>query len=65
MIINKITTGYVVQSFDTETRKFLGQDFIASNEVNYETENGEPADEELFEKDGKEIYLPYNMEQPE
>lgn len=59
MIINKITVGFVIQSYDTETKEWIGQDFIASDEVIYETEEGEPTDERI------EDYLPFDMVQPE
>ena len=41
MIINKITTGFVVQTYDTETGKWIGQDFIAVDEVGYEDQYGD------------------------
>jgi hypothetical protein len=50
MIVNKITNGFVVQQFDTETRRFIGQEFIADDEVTFEDEYGErvkPFDENL------------------
>lgn len=57
MIVHKITTGYVIQKFDTETNKFLDQEFIAGDEVSYENAFGESADE--FDN-----YLPFDMVQP-
>ena len=48
MIINKITTGFVIQKFDTEAHKFISQEFIATpigcseDQVAWETEFGEP-----------------------
>jgi hypothetical protein len=44
--IHKITTGFVVQRWDRATGKFLGQEFIAGDECDYEDENGNPIDEE-------------------
>lgn len=41
MIINKITTGFVVQSFDVETGQFVKQEFIAGGTC-WETDFGEP-----------------------
>jgi hypothetical protein len=38
--IHKITTGFVTQRFDAETGKFLGQEFTASDQVEYEDEAG-------------------------
>jgi len=44
---NKITTGFVVQEYEKdEYGKFVcvKQEFVASDEVNYENENGEPVE---------------------
>lgn len=57
MIVNKITNGFVIQQFDTETRQFIGQEFIAGDEVTFEDEDGESV--ESFDE-----YLPYEMKQP-
>lgn len=57
MLVKKITTGFVIQTFDTKTRKFTGQEFIAGDQVDYETETGVPV--ESFKE-----YLPYDMVQP-
>ena len=68
MIINKITTGFVIQQFDTEKQKFVSQEFIAGDEVDWETEVGEPADMDVFFDNESPIfntYLPFNMEQPD
>lgn len=57
MIVHKTTTGFVIQQFDTESRQFIGQEFIAGDEVDFEDENGDrvkPFDE----------YLPFEMKQP-
>lgn len=43
--IRKITTGFVTQRWDSETGKFLGQDFTASDEVAYEDESGNAIDQ--------------------
>lgn len=40
MIIQKVITGFVVQKFDTETRKFISQEFIGSDDRDWELENG-------------------------
>lgn len=71
MIINKITTGFVIQQFDTEKQKFVSQEFVAGDEVDWETEDGQPADMEApLVVDGQlqpilTTYLPFNMEQPD
>jgi len=65
MLVKKITTGFVIQTFDTELGKFVNQDFIAGDGCDYEDENGETVDSDLLEVDGQEAYLPFNMQQPE
>jgi hypothetical protein len=57
MIVNKITTGFVIQKFDTETWQFIDQEFIAGDQVDVENEDGEPV--EPFDE-----YLPFEMKQP-
>ena len=57
MIVNKTTPGFVIQQFDTETRRFISQEFIAGDEVDFEDEDGEPVDS--FDE-----YLPFDMTQP-
>jgi len=65
MIICKITEGFVVQTFDTETRKFTDQEFVACDDVQYERDS-EPVDADLMQDDkGNEPYLPFHMKQPE
>lgn len=44
--IRKITTGFVVQRWDKETGKFLGQYFECGYEVEYEDELGNVIDDE-------------------
>jgi len=63
MIVNKITTGFVIQKFDTETGEYLSQEFIAGDQVDYENEVGEPTDQSLMPT--PEPYLPFNMVQPQ
>lgn len=41
MIIHKVITGFVVQKFDTETRKFIDQEFIGSDDRDWETAEGD------------------------
>ena len=65
MLIRKITTGFVIQTFDTETKQFTNQEFIAADQVEVEDVNGNPLDEA-----GNDIpaefdeYLPFEMVQP-
>lgn len=64
MIVNKIVTGFVMQSFDTDTKCFVSQVFVAG-EVDYEDEDGVRVDPSDFTMaSGKEAYLPFNMVQP-
>lgn len=57
MKIFKITTGFVIQTFDTITREFISQEFIAGDQVDFEDENGNKVDS--FNN-----YLPFEMVQP-
>jgi len=62
--IHKITTGFVIQDFDTEKEKFVGQNFIASDQVDIENNEGNPVSEEIRNKVSK-CYLPFQMLQPD
>ena len=57
MIVQKVTTGFVVQTFDTKTGKFVCQTFVAGDPVYYEDTKGNSVDS--FEE-----YLPFEMVQP-
>ncbi len=72
MIINKITTGFVVQQYDTELQTWISQEFIAGEDVQYEYAdllseypNQDPAEMMNESNDGTEPYLPFEMVQPE
>jgi len=58
-MIRKVTMGFVVQSFNDDG-SFVSQDFIAGDEVEYETHNGDVFDESVL---SEELYHPFNMEQ--
>jgi hypothetical protein len=66
MKINKITTGFVIQTYDTELQKWTGQEFVAGTETDYEEAGTErildPA--EIWPK-SDEPYLPFDMRQPD
>lgn len=62
--INKITEGYVIQEFDTEKEKFVGQKFIASDNVNFEDNEGNPVSPEIKNKVLTD-YCPFEMIQPD
>ena len=64
MLINKITVGWVTQTFDTEQKKFIRQGFFASDHVDYEDTQGSPINSNLLIVDGEELYLPFDMVQP-
>ena len=57
-IITKTTVGFVTQTFDTETGKFLNQSFTASDEISFQDQNGSPVD-------SFSDYLSFDMQQPE
>ena len=61
MEIRKITTGFVIQSFD-QTGKFLGQSFTCGDDCVYEDEDGDTLEDDEFEEPG---YEPYEMVQPD
>ena len=63
MIINKITSGYVVQEYDTEIEQFAFQTFYAGDETNIEYEDGSNVIDPSFCSIEKE-YLPFDMVQP-
>ena len=65
MLIKKITTGFVVQVFNTKTKKFVSQEFVAGDEVNVEDEMGNPIDEDEDESGIDKCYLPFYMVQPD
>jgi uncharacterized protein (DUF608 family) len=62
MKISKITQGYVLQTYDTETGKCKSQEFIAGDECEYETEYGEHFD--IDDSETELEYQPYEMVQP-
>jgi len=65
MLVNKVTTGFVIQVFDTETGRFVSQEFVAGDDCQYEDKEGNVVDSELLKVEGKEAYLPFDMVQPQ
>jgi hypothetical protein len=63
MKINKITTGFVIQVFDTKKKQFVSQTFIAGDDVSIETEAGESVEGDDFETVDNAT-LPFDMVQP-
>jgi hypothetical protein len=57
MLIKKITTGFVVQTFDTKTDQWVKQEFIAGDSE-FEGPSGNAIDPI------NDIYLPFDMKQP-
>lgn len=68
MKLNKVTTGFVIQTYDTRKKRFVSQEFVAGDQVDYENRYGEAVDCNLFctgrGKKRKEAYLPFDMIQP-
>jgi hypothetical protein len=62
----KIAYGFVVQEFEKQGKKFVctNQTFEASNEVDYEDNNGNVLDMDDL-NENEEGYFPFNMVQPE
>ena len=59
MKYRKITTGFVIQTYDGT--KCIASEFVAGDNVEYENENGDPID---MNKDQEE-YFGFDMVQPE
>lgn len=74
MLINKITEGYVVQTYDTEAKRYISQSFTAKPaQVSYEDgtsaeaeppSNAEMADFNFGPYAKAEPHLPFTMVQP-
>lgn len=71
MLIHKITTGFVTQTFNTETGKYISQEFTAGDPVEYEDEFRDNLTAEKMATVGfgpqapnGEPYLPFDMVQP-
>jgi hypothetical protein len=60
MIVKKITVGFVVQSYDTNAKKFIEQNFTAGDQVDWEDEFGDTLSEPATND-----YLPFDMVQPQ
>jgi hypothetical protein len=64
MIITKVIIGFVTQQFDTETRRFVGQEFTASDDKTWERQNGDDLDLSDDTDAVDEPYLNMEMVQP-
>ena len=60
MKINKITPGFVIQSYDTDTGRCIGQEFVAGDHVQYEDDIGLPVEW----REAAEACQPFSMVQP-
>lgn len=56
-VIKKVTIGFVVQSFDTEKRRFFCQEFVASEDHTWEDQMGDALDL----KDNEHLALIYGQ----
>ena len=63
MLIDKITVGFVIQTFDTETGEYASQSFVAGDDVSYEVD-GKPLTPGHGLGATPEPYLPFDMRQP-
>ena len=60
MIVKKITVGFVIQTFDTTSGKFIDQSFTAGDQVDWEDEHGNTIDIGEHEHS---LYYPFHMVQ--
>ncbi len=66
MKINKVTCGFVIQTWDTDLKKWTGQEFVAGDLTEYEQEGtGRILGPGEIWPDTPEPYLPFLMVQPE
>lgn len=61
-LIKKITVGFVVQTWDDDKKRWVSQDFVAGDQVDWETEDGTPI---VVDSTSEVPYLHFNMVQPE
>ena len=66
MIVSKITNGYVIQDYDTDTKQWVEQTFTAGDLVEYEIDGYGINYEDFLKTVGyDEPYLPFDMVQPQ
>lgn len=66
MRINKITDGFVIQTWDTELKSWIAQEFVAGTQTEYEqADSGRILDPSDIWPDTDEPYLPFLMTQPD
>ena len=65
MLIDKITSGYVAQTFDTETGKCSSQRFVVDEFQDWQDPiSGDSLETKDVFENGKEPAFPFRMEQP-
>ena len=64
MIVTKITHGFVAQRFDASKNAWLGQEFIAGDQVEYEDARGDPLAADSLPESLQHAYLRFEMKQP-
>lgn len=65
MILKKTMPGFVVQQFDSETGRCVSQEFVASDQVDWEDQKGNPIEDGQYGLDLEGFYFPLDMKQPE
>jgi hypothetical protein len=64
MILNKVITGFVIQRFDTETGKFIGQEFISCDDSQWENSETESPIDLTDEKYAEAVYGKGGVDEP-
>ena len=65
MIVRKITTGFVVQQFDSDTGRCISQEFVAGEQVEWEDQKGNPIEDGQSGIDLEGLYFPVELKKPE
>jgi hypothetical protein len=65
MIVRKVTAGFVVQEFDSETGRCISQEFVAGDQVEWEDRQANAISDGDFGIDLEGLYCPLEMKQPE
>jgi hypothetical protein len=65
MILKKITAGFVVQTFDADSGRCVSQEFVASDQVEFEDQKGDRIEDGQYGIALEGLYWPLEMKQPE
>jgi hypothetical protein len=65
MILNKTTTGFIVQKFDSESGRCISQEFVAGDQVVWEDQRGNSIEDGQYGIDLEGFYYPAELKQPE